>query len=380
MHTTVPSLAQALSEIEDFRQAQGRRYELLPILLLSCIAMICGCSSQSAISDWASNYGLDWLSKLGFKARRGPSQSTLHRIFKGIDQLRLEQALCQWSKKVAQCLGFQQDHSLEAVAIDGKTLCGSSKQKAKQSHLLSSLSHRLGLVLAQVGVSGKSSESATAHELLEMLVLKGVVITGDAAFTQRHISEQIISGGGDYLFVVKGNQASLRDDCEKAFLDYWWMADTVTETETCDQHGDRLEQRKLKVSTALQGYGDWPGLKQVLRMERRITNKRTQEERQEVAYAITSLGRERAGAEELLKLWREHWHIENKLHWVRDVTFREDLSQVRTGHIPQVMAALRNAAISVMRSQGAVNIAAACRRYAARPSLALAAVGLIQGE
>jgi predicted transposase YbfD/YdcC len=352
MSTTVPSLAQALSDIPDFRQPQGRRYDLLPILLLSCIAMMCGCSSQSAISDWAKNYGHDWLSKLGFKARRSPSQSTLHRIFKGIDQFQLEQALCEWGKKLAQHLGWQQDHPLEAIAIDGKTLCGSSKQKAKQSHLLSSFSHRLGLVLAQVGVSDKSSEITTAPQLLEMLVLEGVVITGDAAFTQRHLSEQIVSRGGDYLFVVKANQASLRDDCEKAFLDYWWMAETMTEAETCDQHGDRLEQRKLKASTALEGYSNWPGLKQVLKMERKITNKRTQEERQEVAYAITSLGTERAGAEELLRMWREHWHIENKLHWVRDVTYREDQSQVRTGHIPQVMAALRNAAISVMRSMG----------------------------
>jgi hypothetical protein len=199
LSTTVPSLAQALSEVDDFRQAQGRRYDPLPILLLSCIAIMCGCSSQSAIADWAINYGQDWLSKLGFKTARGPSQSTLHPIFKGIDQLRLEPSLSEWSKKVARHLAFQQQ-GLEAVAIDGKTLCGSSKQKAKQSHLLSSLSHRLGLVLAQVAVTDKTS--------------------------------------------VKANQASLRDDCEKAFLDYWWMADTITEAERVDQHGDRLEQRK----------------------------------------------------------------------------------------------------------------------------------------
>ena len=91
---------------------------------------------------------------------------------------------------------------------------------------------------------------------------------------------------------------------------------------------------------------------------------------------ITSLSKERATARQLLKLWREHWHIENKLHWVRDVTFDEDRSQVRTARIPQVMAALRNAAISLLRLCGAENIAAATRRYAARPALALAAVGL----
>lgn len=376
MCTEVPSLAQALSEIDDFRQAQGRRYELLPVLLLCSIAMMCGCSSQSAISDWATNYGQYWLWRLGFKSRRGPSQSTLHRIFRGIDQLRLEQALCEWSKKLASHFGFAEDALLEGVAIDGKSLCGSSKQKAKQSHLLSSLSHRLGVVLAQVAVSDKTNEITRAEQLLEMLTLKGVVITGDAMFTQRHISEQIISRGGDYLLAVKANQSALLDDCQKAFLDCWWMADTISEAEVVDQHADRIEQRNLKASTALAGYSNWPGLQQVLKMERRITNKRTQEERREVAYAITSLSGQRASAGELLKLWREHWHIENKLHWVRDVTYKEDLSQVRTGHIPQVMAALRNAVISLMRTLGASNIAAACRRYAAQPAQALAAVGL----
>lgn len=376
MCTEVPSLAQALSLIPDFRQAQGRRYDLLPVLLLCSIAIMCGCSSQSAISDWATNYGQYWLWRLGFKSRRGPSQSTLHRILRGIDELRLEQALCDWSKKLVAHFGFAEGDLLEGVAIDGKTLCGSSKQKAKQSHLLSSLSHRLGVVLAQVGVSDKTNEITRTNQLLEMLTLKGVVITGDAMFTQRHIAEKIISRGGDYLFVVKANQPALRDDCEKALLDYWWMAETMTEAETVDQHADRVEQRQLKASTALAGYSDWPGLEQVLKMDRRIINKRTQEESQEVAYAITSLRRERASAEELIKLWREHWHIENKLHYVRDVTLREDLSQVRSGHIPQVMAALRNAVISLMRSLGASNIAAACRRYAAQPAQALAAVGL----
>jgi predicted transposase YbfD/YdcC len=338
--------------------------------------MMCGCSSQAAISDWAANYGQYWLSRLGFKSRRGPSQSTLHRILRGIDQLRLEQALCDWSKRLAAHFGFAEGALLEGVAIDGKTLCGSSKQKAGQSHLLASLSHRLGVVLAQVAVSDKTNEITRAEQLLEMLTLKGVVITGDAMFTQRHIAEKIISRGGDYLFVVKANQPALRDDCEKAMLDYWWMADTITEGESVDQHAGRVEQRRLKASAALVGYSNWPGLKQVLRMERRIINKRTKEERQEEIYAITSLSRQRAGAAELIKLWREHWHIENKLHYVRDVTFREDHSQVRAGHIPQVMAALRNAAISLMRSLGASNIAAACRRYAAQPAQALAAVGL----
>src|ERR1041385_3117647 len=100
MSTEVPSLAQALSLVPDFRQPQGRRYELLPVLLLACVAVMCGCRSESAIADWGANYGLKWLQKLGFKHSRGPSQSTLHRIFKGINHLLLAQALTTWAARV----------------------------------------------------------------------------------------------------------------------------------------------------------------------------------------------------------------------------------------------------------------------------------------
>ena len=376
MSTVVPSLAQALSELPDFRQAQGRRYDLLPILLLSCVAMLCGCTSQSAISDWGHNYSRLWLLKLGFKKGCSPSQSTLHRVFKGIDIAKLELLLSHWTQQVFRLLDLGSPTDLEGASIDGKLLCGSSKQKAARPHLLASLSHKLGLVLGQVAVSEKSNEITASSELIEMLVLKGVVITGDAMFTQREMARKIISEGGDYLISVKANQPSLLEDVKQAFADQWWMADTLSRADRLDVYAGRIEERTLKASTALQGYSDWPGLKRVLKMERRITNKRTEVSRREEAYAITSLDEGRAGAEQLLRLWREHWHIENKLHYVRDVTFKEDKSQVRSGDIPQVMAALRNAAISLMRVAGATNIAAACRRYAAQPGLALAAIGL----
>jgi len=376
MSTIVPSLAQALSLLPDFRQPKGRRYDLLPILLLSCIAMMCGCTSQSAIADWGHNYSHHRLWKLGFKRSCAPSQSTLHRIFKGIDAEKLELLLCDWCQQVLRLIGFTTPTDLEGASLDGKLLCGSSKQKAAQPHLLASLSHKLGLVLGQVAVSGKSSEITAANDLIEMLVLKGIVITGDAMFTQREVAKKVIAKGGHYLISVKANQPSLLEDIKQAFTQQWWMRDTISEYKSVDVYAGRVEQRTLKASTAMQGYSDWPGLKQVLKMERKITFKRAGVIRQEEAYAITSLDEERASAQQLLRLWREHWHIENKLHYVRDVTFKEDKSQVRAGKIPQVMAALRNAAISLMRMTGATNIAAACRRYAAQPGLALVAIGL----
>ena len=376
MSTEVPSLAQALADVPDFRQAQGRRYELLPVLLLACVAVLCGCRSESAIAEWGLNYGPAWLQRLGFKGSRGPSQSTLHRILKGIDHNRLEDALSRWAQAVISHLSGSRRAVLQGLSLDGKTLCGSAKQGARDAHLLSCISQSLGIVLAQVAVSDKSDEIGHVEELLAGLVLNGKVITGDALLTQRHLCQSIGKRGGHYLLTVKANQPQLLEDIQMSFLDYWWLQDTVREGQLTDQHGSRTHQWRLQASTLLEGYSQWPGLRQVLKLERTVSNKRTGEMRRDTAYAITSLGPEQASPRELIGLWRGHWEIENRLHWVRDVTFDEDRSQVRAGHIAQVMAAFRNAAISLMRVMGASNIAAACRRYAAQPALALAAVGL----
>lgn len=375
----LPSLKDALADVPDFRQAQGRRYELLPVLLLCCVAVLCGARSQAAIAEWGENYGVRWLSRLGIHRRRGPSQPTLHRIFKGLDCARLEQCVTEWAEAVlATCRAPA--GALEALAIDGKTLRGSARQGAAESHLVSALSHRLGVVLAQLGVASKSHELGHLEPLLDALVLEGRVVTCDALHTHREMAQAISDRGGDYLLPVKENQPLLREDIALVFAHRAGLAETFTQAETTDCHGGRIEQRRLSASTALRDYLQWPGHAQVLEMQRQVTEKRTGKTRQEVVYGITSLTPERATAAQLLRLWREHRHVENRLHWVRDVTFDEDRSQVRAGSAPQVMAALRNVAISLLRLCGAENIAAACRRYAARPALALAAVGISRRE
>src|SRR5215210_1510314 len=252
MSTQVPSLAQALSLLTDFRQPKGKRYDLLPILLLCCIAMMCGCTSQSAISDWGRNYSHHWLWRLGFKRSSAPSQSTLHRIFKGIDVLKLESLLSDWCQQLFRLIGFATPADLQGASIDGKLLCGSSKQKAAQPHLLASLSHKLGLVLGQVAVSEKCNEITASADLIEMLALKGLVITGDAMFTQREMAKEVISKGGDYLISVKANQPSLLEDIKQAFSEQWWMADTFTQANSSDVYAGRIEERTLRASTAMQ--------------------------------------------------------------------------------------------------------------------------------
>jgi predicted transposase YbfD/YdcC len=214
-------------------------------------------------------------------------------------------------------------------------------------------------------------ELKVAPRLLDRLALKGLVVTVDALHTQRKTARVIVGGGGDYLMVVKENQPSLYEEIELLFADPP-LGEVFDRDLSRRTHGDRYEERDLLASSALAGYVDWPHVGQVCRIERRVWRKGKL--RVEVAYAITSL--KNAGAKKLQRLWRGHWGIENRLHWVRDVTMGEDLSQVRTKSAPQVMAALRNLTLSILRLAGVGNVAAALRRNARYPEEAMALMGL----
>jgi predicted transposase YbfD/YdcC len=202
----------------------------------------------------------------------------------------------------------------------------------------------------------------------------GLVVTGDAQFCQRPLSRQVVAAGGDYFWVVKENQPDLVEAIATLFA-LPPPGERFARCRSRGQHGDRRETRLLLASAALNEYLDWPHLGQVCATVRRITHKgRT---RTEVSYALTSLSPDRADATRLLALWRGHWGIENRLHWVRDVTFDEDRCQARTGATPQALAALRNTVIGTLRRAGHTNIAAALRSFAARPHDALRLLGLI---
>lgn len=374
MSTVVPPLMDFLAEIPDFRKRRGQRFAWLALLLYVCAAMLCGRQSQAAIAAWGDDYGPAWLARLGLRQAHSPSQSTIHRLFKGISRDLLEHALTRWGEAVLHALA--PGLTLEGIAIDGKTLRGSVNQGATDAHLLSALSQRLMVVLGQVAVTDKTNEIGVMDQLFALIGLAGRVATTDALLTQREVAQAILDQGGDYLQVVKDNQPQLLEDIVTLFSEPAVVKETIREAETTDLHGDRIEERHLAASTALFGYTDWPGLQQVLKLERRTWNKQGQLLRQETAYGVTSLSAARASAAQLLQLWREHWHIENKLHYVRDVTLGEDRAQVRIGHVPQVMAAFRNVTIALFHLCGCSNIAAACRRFAAQPQLALSALGI----
>jgi len=206
-----------------------------------------------------------------------------------------------------------------------------------------------------------------------MVPLKGKVTTGDALYCEREYCRKVIKAGGAYLVIVKANQPTLYEDIGLAF-DRRVVGEEYRFTKDVGHHGDRREVRRLWSTSALTEYLDWPGAQQVMKIEREVEQKG--KKTRDVRYAITSLGAH-VGPEALLQYVRGHWRIENRLHWVRDVTMGEDASQVRKGSAPQVMAVLRNVVLGILRLMGVPNIAAAIREISWTSGQALRVLGLL---
>jgi predicted transposase YbfD/YdcC len=241
------------------------------------------------------------------------------------------------------------------IAFDGKTLRGARDAAGNLTHLLAGLCQRTGTVLAQLAVGAKTNEIPCLRVLLRTLDLAGAVVTADALHCQRDTAQAIIEGGGHYIFTVKANQPKLR----RQLKDLPWKQIPALHTGTERGHG-RTETRTLKATEIAAGIA-FPHAAQVLRLTRTVTDRRTGKRHTEIVYAVTSLSATDATPNQVADWLRGHWHIEDRLHWVRDVTFGEDHSQIRVHGGPQVMATLRNTAISLLRLAGHTNIAKALR-------------------
>lgn len=372
-----PPMIEYIAMVPDPRKARGKRHPLVAMLALAVAATLCGYRSYGAIAEWGRSYGEAISRALGFTREQTPCAATFYHLFRRVDRVALERCLGQWAQQVLAATPTTAPPALPGVAVDGKSLRGSRKQGAPLTHLLSAVSHRLGLTLDQVAVAAKTNEITAIHTLLCGLLLEGQVVTLDALLTQRKIAQAIVAAKADYIMIVKTNQPDLYAAIVTAFADPALLAEHQTSTvSTTDKGHGRLERRTLTLSTALADYLTWPGQQQVFQLVRRRTSLRTGEVSCETVYGITSLAAARANAAVVLARVRNHWIIENGSHYVRDVTFAEDHSQVRTGSIPHVMAALRNAAIARLRADGQPNIARACRRLAAQPWQALALLGI----
>ena len=219
-----------------------------------------------------------------------------------------------------------------------------------------------------------------APDLLAGRDLTGTVTTMDALLTQRQIAEQILAQNGDYLMGVKGNQPSLHEAIELLFSSPPVPAsdgEYLRHSYTNDGHG-RIETRTLESSTALNDYLDWPGLGQVVRRTRRSISAKTGEISQHVTYAVTSLDRRRALPKQIKAIWRAHWTIENRLHYVRDESMGEDRSTLRSDKAPHAIATLRNAVLTLLRYEGWTNVRDAFRYFNASVQYPLKIIGALE--
>ena len=378
-------LHEIFAQVPDPRHAQGKRHPLPAILSLMCVATLCGYKTYSAMVEWGKYHGSGYLRMLGFTRDTPPVQSTLCALLQGLDAQALEAAIGQWIESVVATLPPDR---VEAWALDGKTLRGSKKQGADCFHLVAILGHQCGMVLRQelapLRGDKQPDEGAVVNALLKCLfqegTLEGRIWTMDALHTREDNAQTIVDGGGDYVMPVKENQPTLCADIRLLFDERDRLAkekrEAMTATAAWDQGHGRIEHRRLTVSAALNDHLDWPGVGQVFRVERVRYQTKSGQTESETVYGITSLSPEAADAERLASLVRGHWSIENRLHYVRDVTFGEDRSHVRSRATPQVMAAIRNVAISLLHGLEEKNIAAATRRLGARPMEAMTLIGV----
>ena len=305
-------LLDRLEEIKDPRNEKGKRHPLNSILGLNIIGFMCGHKGWTSTAKWARSQP-DLTQALGFTHEKSPCSATMHNVLKELDANVVEKTFKNWAKDVCNS---QSDFAgcFDAVAIDGKTMRASKKCGAEISHLLSVVSHELGVTLRQQGVSDKTNEIPVSTEILENFDVSGKVITTDALLTQKTFCQEIIEGNGDYVLPVKNNHPDLCDDIQKLFQD---VPDTLSEDTTHPQLGDpiythetfekshgRIETRCLKASTSLNAYPDWPGIEQVIQYRYIHENPNTAEETTQVHYGITSLTPEEATAERLLELRR----------------------------------------------------------------------------
>lgn len=379
------SLLFYLGQIDDPRSRKGQRHPLSAVLAATVCAILCGNRGYAAVAQWIHDQDVETFHALGF--RRTPiKMGALRKLLMRLSPAALEQAIRQWVEHVLGRPLEDSDGPLEPLALDGKTACGSADGLVKAVHLLSVFAHAAGITVLQRAVDGKTNEHKEALELLREMVLKGRVITGDAMFCQRDVCQQILEQEGHYFFEVKENQPTLLEDIRTAFEPREREAFSPYQQQRIDREFDehttlekghgRVEKRTLRTTSILNGYLNWPGVAQVCQIERVVVEKG--KTTRELSYRITSVPRARAGAETLLEWARGHWGIENRSHWVRDVTMGEDASRIRKGSGPQVMAAFRNAAIGIMRRDGAKNIAATLRRNASRVKNLLSRMGILK--
>ena len=355
-------LLAALSKVPDPRDPRGIRYPLSGLLTVAVCAVMAGASSFAAISDWLHDLDEQARERLGFA--RVPVGTTVWRVLTRLDADLLGTVLAGWltaRARIQQPTPLRTRRYRQVIAVDGKTLRGARRGDGRQVHLLSALDTSTGIVLAQVTVDAKSNEIPAFTPLLDAVErllgsLHGILFVADALHTQTGHANLLAARGAHLMTAVKGNQPKLFAQLKSLPWPQIPAADRTRNT----GHGRREARTVKAVTLHTPGGIAFPHAQQAVRITRtRTTSTKTS---RETVYLTVSLPTGDALPADLQDWIRREWLIENQIHHVRDVTFREDLHQARTGTGPAVIATLRNTAIGWHRTNGDTNIARALRR------------------
>lgn len=356
------TLLEHFSTLTDPRIERRKLHKLIDILAIAICATICGAETWEELELFGQSK-FDWFRSFLELENGIPSHDTFRRVFARLDPEEFQRAFLLW---VRSCFTLTQG---QVVALDGKQARGSSDRGAGKVAIntVSAWASDNQLVLGQVQTEEKSNEITAVPELLRMLELSGCIVTLDAMGCQTAIAEQIISKEADYVLSVKGNQGNLEADIREYFD--WALKDRFQQTvysqyaETDGDHG-RIEVRRYYATNDIEWLRNkvaWSGLESIAMVERERTLV-GQETTLERSYYISSLAAE---AKEIGSAIRRHWTIENSLHWVLDVGFREDRSRIRKAHAPKNLATLRHIALNLLKQEKSLKVGIKSKRLKA---------------
>lgn len=347
MATPRLALTHHFATLTDPRVVGRTKHRLVDLITIAVCAVIAGADDWAGVATFA-HHRRDWLQRFLALPAGTPSHDTFERFFSRFDPAAFQRCLCRWLETASGTLGLKQ------IAIDGKALCGSADRAAGLGPLLlvSAWAVENRITLGQVAADGTSNEITAIPELLELLSLKGALVTIDAAGCQREIAAQIVSSGGDYALAVKGNQPRLLEDLQEAYTEAVdnaanGVGPPLDGHETLDTKHGRVERRHYTVLDDLSGVRDrakWAGLTAfgVSYCERTVAGVTSCT----IRYYILS---RRLTAEEFGRACRSHWGIENELHWQLDVTFGEDASRIRSRVGCENFGMLRRLALALLK-------------------------------
>jgi predicted transposase YbfD/YdcC len=346
---------QFFAGLEDPRVERTKVHLMGDIIFISIASVLCGADTWDEI-EYFGKCKFEWL-KTFLKLPEGiPSHDTFNRFFSALDPEKFEECSLQWAQSVAHLTEG------EVVSIDGKAMRGSKgKGKKGMVHLVSAWASANELVLGQYKVDDKSNEITAIPHLLEVLVLKGCIVTIDAMGCQKDIASAIIGKGADYILALKGNQGRLLEQVEESFR---FIDSTQVSVENDLGHG-RIEKRTCSVIADLSMIGQrdqWDSLKTLIKIESQRCHKATQKTEKETRYYISSLY---PNAAHINTCVRSHWRIENSLHWVLDVAFNEDHSRKRAGYAAQNHSVPNRIALNIIKNEKTARIGIKSKRLKA---------------